>query len=184
MPLQTVSVLRPALFLPREEQQRLFENARQQLEIEAYKVLGASQNLVFRGLRPSDLGETNDVWAETIGTTANVYENSQITSQTIPDDTVVVLYGVHDLTDVQFVTSLRIRSGQGVRAEWDLFPIITDDKRLDARTAYALSPIIITKGINVDIQYYVRQGSPQTARGAEIQILGMVAEKSGQIIQP
>lgn len=183
MPLQTVSVLRPLLHLPVSEVQRLYEVSQAQLEQAAYDSLGSDTPLVIRGLRPSDLGETNDIWSETITATANAYQSSQVANQTVPDNTVVCLFGVHDLSEHQMVTAVRVRSGQGVRAEWDLFPLITDDRRPEARTGYALTPVIITKSINVEIQYYVRQASPQTVRGVEIQILGLVAEKSGQNIQ-
>lgn len=184
MPLQTVSVLRAARFLEPGEIQRLFDVAQQQLEESAYASLGPTQPIVIRGLRPSDLGETNDIWAETVTAVANAYQNSQIANQTIPDDTVVCLYGIVDTSEPQMVTSLRVRSGQGTRAEWDMFPIISNDTRIESRTAYATSPVIITKGINVTIQYYVRQASPQVVSGVEIVILGLVAEKIGKVIEP
>ena len=85
------------------------------------------------------------------------------------------------------MTQVRITSGQGVRAVWDLFPIIGANPNVSGsvicRTMYAMSPVIITRNINVKIEYYVRAFSPQVIRGVEIAIVGLVAETSGLNIQ-
>lgn len=186
MPFTNISVVRAAWSLPVDEIQRLYDNALDILESEAEKSLDTDQLLV-RGLRPTDLNETNAVWAETVSAVASTgtsYEASQISAQTIPDDTVVCIYGLYDLSYHQMVTGIRIQSGQAVRAEWDMFPILDTPLRPEYRTMYADSPVIISKTINVEIQHYIRAKSPQTVSGIEIALLGLVAEKRGKQIEP
>ena len=69
-----------------------------------------------------------------------------------------------------------------------MFPIIGSNPSISGdiicRTMYAMTPVIITRNINVKIEYYVRAFSPQVIRGAEIAILGLVVENAGINIQP
>jgi len=69
-----------------------------------------------------------------------------------------------------------------------LFPIIGSNPSISGsiicRTMYAMTPVIITRNINVKFEYYVRAFSPQVIRGVEIAILGLVIENSGLNIQP
>ncbi len=187
MPFTNISVVRPAWTMPKDEIDRIYNNALTILEEQASIILDDNQ-LVVRALRPTDLNQTNAVWAETVSATASTgttYEVSTITAQTIPDDTVVLLYGLYDTSDPQVVTGMRIQSGQAVRAEWDMFPIIgTDPTRPEYRTMYADSPVVIAKNINVEISHYIRAFSPQVVSGIEIVILGLVAEKRGKQIEP
>lgn len=177
------SVLQPALFLSKSEMLKRYEAAVDALSKTFSDVMGPNMPMAIRGLRPSDLGETNDNWAETVTAVANAYQDSQIADQNVPDDTVICLYGLMDTSDPQMVTAVRVKAGQGVRAEWDLFPIISSDQRPEARTAYAATPVVITKGLNVTISYYVRQARPQVVSGVEIVLLGLVAEKGGKILE-
>lgn len=187
MPIIFNSVVRPAWAIPLDEIQRMQDSYVSILEDQARKVLDTDQ-LIIRALKPTDLNESNSVWAQTVSATAGsgtLYEASQISGQSIPDDTVVALTGLYDISDPQMVTGLRIQSGQAVRAEWDLFPIIgSDPNRPEYRTMYTEDPIIITKTINVEIQYYIRAMAPQLVSGVEIVILGLVAEKRGKQIEP
>jgi hypothetical protein len=48
---------------------------------------------------------------------------------------------------------------------------------------YAMTPVIITRNMNVKIEYYVRASSPQVTRGVEIALLGLVVENSGLNVQ-
>ena len=187
MPLLTESVVRPASQLHVGHIEDIYNQAREAVYSAHLQAMGGDGNYIIRQLQPSDLNESNEVWAETVSNTGNAYQDSQIANQIIPDDTTVILYGLIDTSDPQAVTALRLTSGQGVRAVWDLFPIIGSNPNLSGeiicRTMYAMTPVIITRNINVKIEYYVRSFSPQVTRGVEIAILGLVIENSGLNVQ-
>ena len=88
----------------------------------------------------------------------------------------------------QNVSQIRISTGQGVRAVWDLFPIIGSAPDISGstrcRTMYAMAPIIISRNLNVKIEYFIRPSNPTITRGVEIAILGLTCESSGAYIQP
>lgn len=189
MAVQTESIVRPRHELSVGHIEAIWVQAQNQLVQEFYRAQGdANVPTVVRNLLPSDLNESNNIWAETVTATGSAYQDTQIAGQNIPDDTAICLFGLVDTSDPQAVTQLRITSGQGVRAIWDLFPIIgsspTITGGLECRTMYAMTPIIITQNMNIKIEYYVRPFSPQVIRGVEIAILGLVAEKVGKNIQP
>ena len=187
MPLLTESVVRPALQLHVGHIEDIYNQAREALYAAHLQSMGGEGNYIVRQLLPSDLNESNEIWAETVSNTGNAYQNSQIAGQDIPDDTTVCLYGLVDTSDPQSVTQIRVTSGQGVRAIWDLFPIIGSDPNKSGsvicRTMYAMTPVIITRNMNVKIEYYVRASSPQVTRGVEIALLGLVVENSGLNVQ-
>jgi hypothetical protein len=189
MAVQTESIVRPRHELSVGHIEAIYTQAQDQLVNEFYRAQGdPNVPTIVRNLLPSDLNESNNIWAETVTATGSAYQDSQVAGQNIPDDTAIVMFGLIDTSDPQAVTQLRISSGQGVRAIWDLFPIIGSDPNLsggvECRTMYAMTPIIITQNMNIKIEYYVRPSSPQVIRGAEIAILGLVAEKVGKNIQP
>ena len=189
MAVQTESIVRPRHELSVGHIEAIWSQAQDQLVQEFYRAQGdANVPTIVRNLLPSDLNESNNIWAETVTATGSAYQDTQIAGQNIPDDTAICLFGLVDTSDPQAVTQLRITSGQGVRAIWDLFPIIgsspTITGGLECRTMYAVTPIIITQNMNIKIEYYVRPFSPQVIRGTEIAILGLVAEKVGKNIQP
>ena len=159
--------------------------------------MGTDGNYLIRALGPADLGEattgpssTTNVWAETITTSGTAgFQDSKIASQNTPDDTSVALYGLVDSTDGgQNVSQIRITSGQGIRAVWDLFPIIGSDPAVSGsvrcRTMYAMTPIIISRNMNVTIEYFIRPSNPTLTRGVEIALIGLTCEGSGANIQP
>jgi hypothetical protein len=49
---------------------------------------------------------------------------------------------------------------------------------------YAMTPVIITRNINVKIEYFIRPSNPSLTRGVEIALLGLTCEGSGGNIQP
>ena len=177
----TESVLRPAMFLSREDIRRIYEGARDRAVAEARAALGPGVRLTVRGLVPSDLGETNEQWADQTGTTTNAFENTIIATQTIANERFCGIYGVLYTGDAQVVRVLRITVKSQIRAHWDLSPIISDDTRLDARTAYALSPFTIPQNTSVLIEQYLN--IPVAAANAvEIAYLGVTVEKAGRTI--
>ena len=187
MPLLTESVVRPANQLHVGHIEDIYNEAREAVYSAHLQAMGGDGNYIVRQLLPSDLNESNEVWAETVTASGSAYQNSAVADQTIPDDTTVCMYGLIDTSDPQAVTQLRVTSGQGVRAIWDLFPIIGSNPSISGdiicRTMYAMTPVIITRNINIKIEYYVRAFSPQVIRGAEIAILGLVVENQGVNIQ-
>jgi hypothetical protein len=199
MPLITESVVRPADQMSDGHIEDIYNNAREALYAAHINAQGGDGNYLVRAMVPYDLGEsggtagpasTSNVWAETITTSGTAgFQDSKIASQNVPDNTTVCLYGLVDSTDGgQNVSQIRITSGQGVRAIWDLFPIIGSDPAVSGsvrcRTMYAMTPIIITRNMNVLIEYFIRPSNPTLTRGVEIAILGLTCEGSGGNIQP
>ena len=199
MPLITESVVRPADQMSDGHIEDIYNHAREALYAAHVNAQGSDGAYLIRALVPYDLGETGgtagpgstgNVWAETVTTSGTAgYQDSKIASQNVPDNTTVCLYGLVDSTEMgQNVSQIRITSGQGVRAIWDLFPIIGSDPAVSGsvrcRTMYAMTPIIITRNINVKIEYFIRPSNPSLTRGVEIALLGLTCEGSGGYIQP
>ena len=197
MPLITESVVRPADQISDGAIEDIYHGAREALFAAHINAQGGDGNYIIRALVPADLGEattgpssTTNTWAETITTSGTAgYQDSKIASQTVPDNTSVCLYGFVDSTDGgQNVSQIRITSGQSVRAIWDLFPIIGSDPSVSGsvrcRTMYAMTPVIITRNINVKIEYFIRPSNPTVTRGVEIALIGLTCEGSGGYIQP
>jgi hypothetical protein len=197
MPLLTESVVRPADQISDGYIEDIYNNTREALYASHIRSMGTDGNYLIRALVPADLGEATtgpaaaaNVWAETVTTSGTAgFQDSKIASQNVPDDTSVALYGLVDSTvGGQNVSQIRITSGQGVRAIWDLFPIIGSDPDISGstrcRTMYAMTPIIISRNMNVLIEYFIRPSNPTITRGVEIALLGLTCESSGAYIQP
>jgi len=199
MPLITESVVRPADQMSDAHIEDIYNNAREALYAAHVVAQGGDGNYIIRALIPYDIGETGgtagpgstgNVWAETIANSATAgFQDSKIASQSVLDNTTICIYGLVDTTEMgQNVSQLRITSGQGVRAIWDLFPIIGSDPAVSGsvrcRTMYAMTPVIITRNINVKIEYFIRPSNPDLTRGVEIALLGLTCEGSGGNIQP
>ena len=197
MPLLSESVVRPADQISDQQIEDIYNATREALYASHIRSMGTDGNYLIRALVPADLGEattgpssTTNIWAETVTTSGTAgFQDSKIASQNVPDDTSVALYGFVDSTvGGQNVSQIRITSGQGVRAIWDLFPIIGSDPDISGstrcRTMYAMTPIIISRNLNVKIEYFIRPSNPTITRGVEIAILGLTCESSGAYIQP
>ena len=197
MPLLTESVVRPADQISDAQIEDIYNSTREALYASHIRSMGADGNYLIRALVPADLGEATtgpaaaaNVWAETVTTSGTAgFQDSKVASQNIPDDTSVALYGLVDSTvGGQNVSQIRITSGQGVRAIWDLFPIIGSDPDISGstrcRTMYAMTPVIISRNMNVLIEYFIRPSNPTITRGVEIALLGLTCEGSGAYIQP
>jgi len=197
MPLVQESVVRPADQISDAHIEHIYNTTREALYASHVRSMGTDGNYLIRALVPADLGEattgpssTTNIWAETVTTSGTAgFQDSKIASQNTPDDTSVALYGFVDSTvGGQNVSQIRITSGQGIRAIWDLFPIIGSDPDISGstrcRTMYAMTPIIISRNLNVKIEYFIRPSNPTITRGVEIAILGLTCESSGAYIQP
>jgi hypothetical protein len=197
MPLVQESVVRPADQISDGQIEDIYNNTREQLYAAHVRSMGTDGNYLIRALVPADLGEattgpssTTNIWAETVTTSGTAgFQDSKIAGQNVPDDTSVALYGFVDSTvGGQNVSQIRITSGQGVRAIWDLFPIIGSDPDISGstrcRTMYAMAPVIISRNLNVKIEYFIRPSNPTITRGVEIALIGLTCEASGAYIQP
>ena len=179
-PFVTESVILPALFLSRENIRRLYVEARDRTVAEARAAMGASVRLIVRGMLPSDIGETNEQWADQTATTTNAYENTIIATQSVADQRFLGIYGLVYYGQ-QVVRAIRWTVKSRLMAHWDLSAIISDDTRLDARTAYALSPFTIPQNISVTIAQYVNLPAA-VIYSTEIAYLGITVEKAGRTI--
>ena len=197
MPLVQESVVRPADQISDGQIEDIYNNTREQLYAAHVRSMGTDGNYLIRALVPADLGEattgpssTTNIWAETVTTSGTAgFQDSKIAGQNVPDDTSVALYGFVDSTvGGQNVSQIRITSGQGIRAIWDLFPIIGSDPDISGstrcRTMYAMAPVIISRNLNVKIEYFIRPSNPTITRGVEIALIGLTCEASGAYIQP
>ena len=197
MPLVTESVVRPADQISDQQIEDIYNSTREALYASHIRSMGTDGNYLIRALVPADLGEattgpaaTANTWAETVTTSGTAgFQDSKIADHNTPDDTSVALYGLVDSTDGgQNVSQIRITSGQGIRAVWDLFPIIGSDPAVSGsvrcRTMYAMTPIIISRNMNVTIEYFIRPSNPTLTRGVEIALIGLTCEGSGANIQP
>ena len=197
MPLITESVVRPADQMSDGHIEDIYNATREAVYASHVRSQGGDGNFIIRATVPADLGEattgptsTTNVWAETVTASGTAgFQDSKIADQNIPDNTSVALYGFVDSTDGgQHVSQIRITTGQGVRAIWDLFPIIGSDPSVSGsvrcRTMYAMTPIIISRNLNVTIEYFIRPSNPSVTKGVEIALLGLTCEGSGGYIQP
>ena len=197
MPLITESVVRPADQMSDGHIEDIYNATREAVYASHVRSMGTDGNYLIRATVPADLGEattgptsTTNVWAETVTASGTAgFQDSKIADQNIPDNTSVALYGFVDSTDGgQHVSQIRITTGQGVRAIWDLFPIIGSDPSVSGsvrcRTMYAMTPIIISRNLNIQIEYFIRPSNPSVTKGVEIALLGLTCEGSGGYIQP
>ena len=197
MPLVQESVVRPADQISDQQIEDIYNTTREALYASHIRSMGTDGNYLIRALVPADLGEattgpssTTNIWAETVTTSGTAgFQDSKITGQNVPDDTSVALYGFVDSTvGGQSVSQIRITTGQGVRAIWDLFPIIGSDPDISGstrcRTMYAMTPVVISRNMNIKIEYFIRPSNPTVTRGVEIAVLGLTCESSGAYIQP
>ena len=197
MPLITESVVRPADQMSDGHIEDIYNATREALFASHVRSQGGDGNYLIRATVPADLGEATtgpaasaNTWAETVtasGTAA--FQDSKIATQNIPDNTSVCLYGLVDSTEMgQNVSQIRITTGQGVRAIWDLFPIIGSDPSVSGsvrcRTMYAMTPVIISRNLNITVEYFIRPSNPTLTRGVEIAIIGLTIEGAGGNIQP
>ena len=197
MPLITESVVRPADQMSDGHIEDIYNATREALYASHVRSQGTDGNYLIRATVPADLGEATtgpaasaNTWAETISASGTAaFQNSKIANQNVPDNTSVAIYGLVDSTDGgQHVSQIRITTGQGVRAIWDLFPIIGSDPSVSGsvrcRTMYAMTPIIISRNLNITIEYFIRPSNPSVTKGVEIAFLGLTCEGSGGYIQP
>ena len=197
MPLVTESVVRPADQISDQQIEDIYNSTREALYASHIRSMGTDGNYLIRALVPADLGEattgpaaTATTWAETVTTSGTAgFQDSKIADQNTPDDTSVAIYGLVDSTvGGQNVSQIRITTGQGVRAIWDLFPIIGSDPDISGstrcRTMYAMTPVIVSRNMNIQIEYFIRPSNPTITRGVEIALIGLTCESSGAYIQP
>ena len=197
MPLVTESVVRPADQISDQQIEDIYNSTREALYASHIRSMGTDGNYLIRALVPADLGEattgpaaTANTWAETVTTSGTAgFQDSKIADQNTPDDTSVAIYGLVDSTvGGQNVSQIRITTGQGVRAIWDLFPIIGSDPDISGstrcRTMYAMTPVIVSRNMNIQIEYFIRPSNPTITRGVEIALIGLTCEGSGAYIQP
>ena len=197
MPLVTESVVRPADQISDQQIEDIYNSTREALYASHIRSMGTDGNYLIRALVPAELGEatpgpaaTANTWAETVTTSGTAgFQDSKIADQNTPDDTSVAIYGLVDSTvGGQNVSQIRITTGQGVRAIWDLFPIIGSDPDISGstrcRTMYAMTPVIVSRNMNIQIEYFIRPSNPTITRGVEIALIGLTCEGAGGNIQP
>lgn len=182
MAVLTKSVLVPAIFLLPDEVRRARELAIQETVRVAEEGLRGA-DVTVRDMLPSDLGETNEIWADQTGTTANAWENTHIASQSIANERFVGVYGLVNTSQDSRVVALRFTIGSALRAQWSLFPLDTDDQRIETRTGIALSPWVVKQNQQLTIEQYI-SGTPVRIGSTHIAYLGVTVEKVGRVLSP
>ena len=176
----TESVIRPAALLTRDAVRAIYEDCRNKTLVAARQSLGPAVRLIVRSMLPSDLGETDNIWADQTSGTSSAYENSIINNQVIANERFVGVYGAV-YSGTQAVSVVRFTVKARILAYWDFSCIISGDERLESRTAYTLSPFVIPQNIAVTIESYTRLAGG-SAQSTEIAYQGIVVEKAGRTI--
>jgi len=166
------SVLIPLHLLPPEKIDD-WRNGFIQLAIEAAaEGTKGEKRLDVRDLMPSDIGLTNEVWYERTGATKNTWENSAIATKKIADGRWICIWGVTDNSEVPSVSALRFDAGGSKVAMWHLDKL----NGLQHKAAIAMSPVIVSEGISLTIEHYIKVASSQT----ELIYDGCVVEVTGK----
>jgi len=166
------SVLVPLHLLPPEKIDD-WRNGFIRLAIEAaVEGTNGEKKLDVRDLMPSDIGLTSEVWYERTGATKNTWENSAIASKKIADGRWICIWGVTDNSEVPSVAALRFAAGGSKVAMWHLDKL----NGLQHKAAIAMSPVIVSEGISLTIEEYVKVANSQV----ELIFDGCVVEISGK----
>jgi hypothetical protein len=173
--LTTKSVLVPTDLLPSQEISLLIKNHIEATEVRARKDLPTAR-LVTRDLMPSDVGLSSEIWYETTGSSRNTWEDSDIASKSIADDTYVCIWGVTILSEDPAVSAIRIVVGDARKAQWTLDKILEHQ----VKVGIALSPVIISRNMTITVQHYVKVASA----GFEMSLDGIVVEKEAITLNP
>ena len=136
-------------------------------------------DLIVRDLLPTDLAETNNIWADATGATVNVFENSMIATQAIANERFVGIYGVLDTSTIQAVSVMRWTVAGAIVAIWSLQNLLSEDASIKARTGFVMTPLVVRQNQQVTREDYVRVYSSST----EIALLGITVEKSGRTMK-
>jgi len=170
--VQIKSVLVPLHLIPPETIKDLRDGYIKLAVEEAIRGTKGKRSLDIRDLFPSDIGLTNEVWYERTGSSDNTWENSAIATKTISDGRWICIWGVTDNSEVPSVSALRFNVGGSKVAMWHLDKL----NGLWHKAAIAMSPIIVSEGITLTIEHYVKVASSQT----ELVYDGCVVEVSGK----
>lgn len=166
------SVLLPLHLIPPERIADLRDGFIQLTIEKAVEGTEGKKKLDVRDLMPSDIGLTNEVWYERTGATKNTWENSAIASKKIADGRWICIWGVTDNSEVPSVSALRFDAGGSKVALWHLDKL----NGLQHKAAIAMSPVIVSEGISLTIEHYVKVAASQT----ELVYDGCVVEISGK----
>jgi len=132
------------------------------------------RDLVVRDIRAkSDLDYTYEDWAESTGSSANVYET--MTTGTMADERYVVFWGIKVDSGCP-VTAIRFNIGGGDKAIWQLQSLREEDDFV----GFCPSPIVIPQNVKYTIERFVRS----TSSIARIVLKGAVIEPRGKVISP
>ena len=181
MPLTTVSVLK--IVEDPNEASRLYESALEMLQEVAEQEFSGNKYII-RDLVPSDMpGLTNNEWTE-VTVAQGAYSTTTMGNGTgIADDTVMLIYAISsptvDVRNTPDITAMRFTIGAALRAQINLYDILTYDGNLPPVMGYFMTPLIITKNQNVTIDEY-----PITSAQTHQKVLyGFVAEKAGKLLE-
>jgi hypothetical protein len=181
MGVTVVSVLVPEDFLaPETKELIMFKTLEMTVEKAREDTLG-KKSLTVRDLLPQDIGFGNQAWNEQTGTTSNAYEDSQVASDSIADDTWIGICGVQDQSTIPSVSALRWDVGGTRVAQWNISMINSGDH--PNKAGLTLSPIIVSRNKIVTIQHYIRQGGNRKG-STELAYIGYVVELEGLTLRP
>lgn len=147
----------------------------EKLKFRAMKELGLGQDqLVLRPLRADDLGFSNPEWY--FNPMVATSWNAIISSVTIADNRFIGIYGVYNNEDAGDASQIKVtRAGADTRY-WHIQQI----EGWQSNVGFADDPFTIDQNTIANIQLYARAASTLT----EFQLLGVVVEKKGLLINP
>ena len=177
--VSVASILTPEYLLTRETVEGIIFSALEELG-QVAREESKAQPLAMRDLAPADLGFPNQAWNEQTGTTTSAYEASQISADTMADDTWVVIWGLMDNSDNQVASLLRMDIGGARVVQWELNRLWSSGN--PSRVGITINPVIITKNKEMTANLYIKQGAGRNG-SIELVYLGAVAEIEGTTLR-
>ena len=135
--------------------------------------LTAPREATVRQALANDFGVASPVWDFT-GLTSGAWND--IITYTVPDNTVIGVYGINLLDDTQKVTAVRVTVGGAVRRLWDVTDVYNADD--NGRTLFldSADQLVVSENSDVTVSIYA------TDTEAKIQLLAFLGEERGRTI--
>lgn len=168
MPFATKSLIVPLDKISPEQYEKMVTALLHDVEGEAATLI-AGKTTIIRELKPSDLGLSTDEWTFTL----NAGENTIVSGYKLPDDTMIVIYEVFNLSTNPVATEVKFGTPAGDKV--DVF--IEDLYMYDRQAGMLLTPVKINPGQTPVIKVIAK------AAGTEkIGFKGFVIEPAGKTI--
>jgi len=146
---------------------------------QAASILGKSvSDLVVRDIQPAtDLGFSYNTWMENGGATTG-YQT--LTTGTMASQRFVGFYGIIDWNEVIGIPLIRVKSGQSIKAVWDLERLYNAFGAASPRIGFCPSVVMLPNSTPYTIERYVYTAYAS----AQIVLIGFTVEPRGKTMSP